>query len=118
MASVPSEKRVAKNCAVLETIASAVFRPKEGFGKNACELFATVAAYEIVRTHDALGKACGYRLRAGVSLLVAMATIVALEVVYIDHQQGQRPAIAPDTLRFTQQYLLKAAPVCHVRQAV
>ena len=81
------------------------------------KLFAAIAGHHVVRAHFA-GHGAGHLAQAQVAALVAVAVVVFLEIVDIDHQQRQGLALPLGALPLGQEGVVEAAPVRQARQAI
>jgi hypothetical protein len=82
------------------------------------EFFAAIAGHQVTRPAHALAQGLGHSLQAGVSSLMAIAVVVLLEVVHIQHQDGHPFVVVHRTRPHLCKELVKVTPVGHLGQGV
>ena len=87
-----------------------------GRGQGSDELLAAIAGQQIVTPLQAASKNGGDRLQALISFRVAIGVIEALEVVDIDHENGQAKTLAPRAAVGRAKRFIEAASVAQAGQ--
>ena len=85
---------------------------------DAGEFFAAVARHQVAGPPQAGLDRAGHQAQRVVAQLVAIAVVVALEVINVEHQQADRGRTAHRAPPLEDELLVEAAPVVHTRQAV
>ncbi|NKA36175.1 hypothetical protein GO286_04186 [Ralstonia solanacearum] len=91
---------------------------KVGVGQQHAEFFAAVAAGKVAGAPDAVVDAARDRAQHGIARGVAIAVVVVLEFVDVDHQHRERPALPVGALPLRLQRRVQRAARAQAGQAV